>query len=252
MHAVRKLIQFCGRLLRIILSNPRRLSHVLGSAASAAEEVCCPARDLLRLPSVEVEALLPASGGDLRVVLALVPKTNASVSVIESVALVLLLKRVHARNLFEFGTYKGVSISQLAVNMPEGSLICTLDLPEDDPRAALGITDPEDVVIALEKGKGNLVPDDLKARITFLRQDSATFDEKPYAGRMDLVFVDGAHNADYVRNDSVKAWEMARVGGIVVWHDCRVADPAVVRYLIECPFQPVRILGTSLAFATKR
>jgi predicted O-methyltransferase YrrM len=96
-----------------------------------------------------------------------------------------------------------------------------------------------------------LVPDDLRKRIEFLRQDSATFDEAPYVGQMDFVFVDGAHNAAYVRNDSEKGWRMLRPGGIMAWHDCRPADPAVVAYLLECPFRPARIFGTTLAFAAK-
>ena len=49
--------------------------------------------------------------------------------------------------------------------------------------------------------------------------DSAKFDPTPYESKMDLVFVDGAHSADYVRNDSEKGWRMLRPGGVLVWHD---------------------------------
>jgi predicted O-methyltransferase YrrM len=251
MSSVAKLTRFAGRMVRLLLTNPCRLSHVLGQAASAAEEVSNPALDLLRLPSVSLEDLLPESETDGRGILGLMPKTGASVSVIEYVALILLLKRCGARNVFEFGTYKGVSITQLALNVPEGGRILTLDLPEDDPRSAFAITDPQDIVIAREKGKGAMVPKDVRGRIQFLKQDSATFDVEPYEGQMDFVFVDGAHNADYVRNDSEKAWRLLRPGGIVAWHDCRVADPDVVRYLLDSSFHPVRILPTTLAFATK-
>lgn len=251
MSRIRKLGRFTRLMVKTAVGNPKRLSHIFGIALVAAEEVVDKASDLERLPKLTVEELLPASGTDLRATLALIPHVSASVSVLEYISLILLLKKVGARNIFEFGTYKGVSITQLALNMPENSRIYTLDLPEEDPTSALAITDPHDRVIANEKGKGALVPADVRHRIQFLKQDSALFDEKPFAGQMDLVFVDGAHNADYVRNDSEKAWRMARSGGIVAWHDCRPADPEVVRYLLECPFKPVRILGTSLAFAIK-
>ena len=68
---------------------------------------------------------------------------------------------------------------------------------------------------------------------------------------MDFVFVDGAHNYDYVKNDSEKGWRMLRRGGIIAWHDCRHQDPDVIRFLLQCSFEPVRIAGTTVAFATK-
>jgi predicted O-methyltransferase YrrM len=107
------------------------------------------------------------------------------------------------------------------------------------------------VEIAAQSGKGGLVPAELKSRITFLRQDSAAFDALPYAGQMDFVFVDGAHNYDYVKNDSEKGWSILRSGGIIAWHDFRPQDPGVVRYLLNCPFKPSRIVGTTVAFAVK-
>jgi predicted O-methyltransferase YrrM len=251
MNSLRKLARLCGHMVRISFTNPRRISHVLGVALAASDEVADTSVDLLRFPQVTLEDLLPAAGSDTRAILGLLPNTNGSISVMEFVGLILLLKKANAKSVFEFGTYKGVSITQLALNMPENSRIYTLDLPEDDPRSSMPITDPEDIALAREKGKGALVPRDVAPRIQFLKQDSATFDETPFAGQMDLIFVDGAHNADYVRNDSEKAWRMARSGGIVAWHDCRVADPAVVRFLLGCPFRPSRIAGTSLAFAVK-
>ena len=161
------------------------------------------------------------------------------------------MKRARARSVFEFGTYKGVSITQLALNLPADSRIFTLDLPDEPATTRFAIADQEDAVIAVEKGKGALIPSELRPRIQFLQQDSAAFDESPYAGQMDFVFVDGAHNYDYVRNDSEKGWRMLRSGGIIAWHDCRAQDPAVVRYLLESSFQPALISGTTLAFAIK-
>jgi predicted O-methyltransferase YrrM len=183
--------------------------------------------------------------------LALFPRAHASVSVVEFICLVLLLKRARAERIFEFGTYKGISITQLALNVPEGGEICTLDLPDESINTRLAIADPDEVAITVEKGKGSLVPSELKSRITFLKQDSAVFDESPYAGRMDFVFVDGAHHYDYVKNDSEKGWRMLKSGGIIAWHDFRPLDPGVVKYLLESTYKPLWVSGTSLAFARK-
>jgi len=251
MNFIEKTVRLGWQVLKIALLNPARLSHVFGTALAASEEVADRDTDLLRFPCATVEDLVPENGDPIRAVLALFPKTNASISMVEFICLILLLKKAKATRVFEFGTYKGVSITQIALNLPPDSRILTLDLPEDQSQSLFSISDPEDAVIAFEKGKGALVPADLRPRIEFLKQDSAQFDESPLVGEIDFVFVDGAHNAEYVRNDSEKGWRMLRAGGIIAWHDCRVADPAVVRYLLQSSFKPVRVLGTSLAFATK-
>jgi predicted O-methyltransferase YrrM len=251
MNPVYKALRLGVRLVKIGLSNPRRLSHVLGTALVASEDVADRSLDLLRFPQVSVEDLLPESGMEHRIVLALVPKTNASVSVLEFCTLVLLLKRAGARNVFEFGTYKGVSITQLALNAASGGQIYTLDLPDEEKQTLYPISIAKDVAIARESAKKLVVPADVLPRIQFLKQDSARFDETPYAGTIDFVFVDGAHNLDYVRNDSEKGWRMLRAGGIIAWHDCCPQDADVVRYLLNSPFEPVRVLGTTLAFAQK-
>ena len=251
MNSVGKAAQLFGRLLKLAVTNPARLSHVLGTALNASEEVLHRERDLLRFPGMAIDDLLPSDGPPLKIELALFPKTHASISPLEFTCLVLLLKKARARSIFEFGTYQGVSVTQLALNLPPDSRIYTLDLPDQPAPTRFAIADPEDAVIAAESGKGALVPRELRPRIRFLQQDSAAFDESPYAGQMDFVFVDGAHNHDYVRNDSEKGWRLLRSGGIIAWHDCRPQDPAVVRYLLASSYHPMRINGTTLAYAVK-
>ena len=251
MNSLRKVVRLCSRLLTIAARNPKRLSHVLGTALSATNDVFDPECDLLRLPQTDVNQLLPESGAPLRIHLAMFPKTYASVSVLEFTCLVLLMKRAQAARIFEFGTYKGVSITQLVLNLPVESTVYTLDLPETTAGTQYTIADPTEEALTVEKGKGSLVPADLKQRIQFLQQDSAAFDESPHAGKIDFVFVDGAHGYQYVKNDSEKGWRMLRSGGIIAWHDCTPHDPDVGRYLLDSTHKPVRILGTSLAFATK-
>jgi predicted O-methyltransferase YrrM len=250
MSSLGKGARLLARLAKISVANPRRLSHVLGTALAASDEVANPACDLLKLPLVEVNDLLPPSGEIWDIRMSMFPKTHASISQLEFVALILLLKRARSKTIFEFGTFKGVSITQLALNLADDSEVYTLDLPDEQLNTKFA-TDPEDAAIAIESGKGSLVPAELRSRIRFLYHDSATFDDTPFSGRMDFVFVDGAHNFDYVKNDSEKAWRMLRGGGIVAWHDCRPEDPGVVRYLLQSSFKPSRISGTTLAFATK-
>jgi len=251
MNSGLKVLRLATRTLKLAITRPARLSHVFGTALAASDEVICRSTDLLRFRSVAVEDLLPDAGEVPIVKLALFPKTHASLSTLEAVCLILLIKKAKAASIFEFGTYKGVSITQCALNLPEDSRIYTLDLPEQASGVRFAIPDPDERQIALEPKKGSAVPAALRPRIQFLKQDSARFDAQSFAGRMDFVFVDGAHSADYVRNDSEKGWQMLRPGGIIAWHDCRPADPDVVAYLLQSPFNPIRIGGTSLAFAIK-
>jgi len=250
MNSLQKTGRLIFRLLKITATNPRRLSHVLGTALSASDEVVDKSCDLLQLPQADVNDLLPATSERWEIKMMMFPKTHASISLLEFTALILLLKRTNSKKIFEFGTFKGISISQFALNLPSNSEIYTLDLPDEQVQTKFS-TDPEDAAIAVEQGKGSLVPPELRPRIRFLKSDSARFDESPFAGEMDFVFVDGAHNYDYVKNDSEKGWRMLRHGGIMAWHDCRPLDPGVVRYLLQSSWQPRRIIGTSLAFATK-
>lgn len=56
-------------------------------------------------------------------------------------------------------------------------------------------------------------------RITQLYGDSAIFDFSPYAGSIDLIFVDGAHSFEYVMKDTASACRMLTDRGVILWHD---------------------------------
>ena len=251
MDTLKKIVLLAQRLVRIGVGNPRRLSHVMGTALAASADVVDRSTDLLRFPRRTVTDLLPEGADSCRLTLAVMSQNQASISVLEFVCLLLLMKKARAQCVFEFGTYKGVSISQMALNLPEGARIYTLDLPEGQVTTDLPISIAKDVSIAFEHGKGSLVPADLRPRITFLQQDSARFDPGPYEGQVDFVFVDGTHNSEYVKNDSEKGWRMLRKGGIIAWHDCAPNDPDVIRYLLQADYGAALIEGTSLAYAVK-
>lgn len=243
-----KLAQFTTRMTKIVTHNPRDVQHVLGMANYAAGLIEKPEADVRFAPLVDVLDINPHSG---RWIMQTFPGVGASVSPMECMALAALMHRSHAKRVFEFGTYKGVSTTQLALNVGDDGMVFSLDLPEDHPAYSLPIPKASEREIAGETGKGILVPADLKGRVTFLRHDSATFDESIYCGTMDFVFVDGAHSYEYVRNDSVKGWNMLREGGIIAWHDFVPSHPDVVRFVRESGWNPRHVTDTTLAFAVK-
>ncbi|MFQ5953902.1 MAG: O-methyltransferase [Kiloniellales bacterium] len=136
--------------------------------------------------------------------------------------LAVLAKR--ARRLFEFGTCTGRTTYMWAANAPPDAVVTTLTLApgqvsqyaagtDDDPAAAR--------VAAEESGFSDFLYSGTPeaSKIEQLYGDSKAFDETPYVGRCDLVFVDGSHAYSYVKSDSEKALRMVRPGGLVLWHD---------------------------------
>lgn len=146
------------------------------------------------------------------------------ISDIETWFLCNLAKR--ASRIFEFGTCTGKTTYLLAKNTSQDAKISTLTLhPEQVQRSknACGDTKKGAQNIAKESHFSSFyysgTPEEKK--ITQYFQDSKEFDETPYIGSCDLIFIDGAHTYSYVMNDSAKAFKMIRPGGIILWHDYR-------------------------------
>lgn len=245
---MKKTFKFLNRLAKIALNKPADLKLIFGTANSVAEAIELPCADIRFFPSLDYVAITDCSS---KFIMQTFPGIGASISMLEGAALAALIQKVGAKRIFEFGTYKGVSTTQLALNLPDDGMIYTLDLPEDHPAYMLSISKAEERQIAAETGKGTLIPQELRDKVTFLRSDSATFDTTPYLNSMDLVFVDGAHSYEYVKNDTEKGWEMLRPGGIIAWHDCNPSHPEVVSYLKSHNPIPTLVRGTALAFVKK-
>jgi predicted O-methyltransferase YrrM len=243
-----KILSFLRSLGWITLRNPRDLSHVFGVANSVAKDIENPIADTRSFPHMDLAEI---AGGSIRLSFQTFPRIGASISLVEAAALTALIHKINAKRIFEFGTYKGVSTTQLALNLPQDGMVFTLDLPEDHPAYSLAIPKVAEQQIAAEKGKGVLIPRDLGGKVTFLRADSAKFDTTPHRESMDLIFVDGAHSYEYVKNDTMKGLEMLRPGGIIAWHDCTPSHPDVVRYLRSLTPLPTVVCGTAIAFLVK-
>lgn len=127
-----------------------------------------------------------------------------------------LARALDARELFEIGTYNGLTTWCLAENLP-GASVHTLDLPpEESPSLELERGDHSNRRGFAQRLYQATPP---QARVVEHFGDSATFDFTPWRGRCDLVYVDGAHSEPYVRSDTANALEMLSDRGAVVWDD---------------------------------
>jgi predicted O-methyltransferase YrrM len=115
--------------------------------------------------------------------------------------------------IFEIGTFDGGTTLMLARMVPHAR-VYTLDLPPDHQD---GINE---VALARVDGAGSRFRDAPEGdRIAQLFGDSREFDFTPYYGKMDMVVVDGGHEADCVTADTENALNMVSPGGVVVWDD---------------------------------
>ena len=246
-----KMARLLGRMCKLSFVNPRGLREVCGHALAQTEGVMDPEIDVLPLPKVYAVDLHDGGVNPWGVNVRIFPAVTFSVTLLEAMSLGVLMRRCNARRVFEFGTHRGVSTSQLAANVPADGEVFTLDLPRADTQTYFKVDCPAEKEVANFPVKGDLIPKELREKVRFLEQDSARFDPKPYAESMDFIFVDAAHTMDYVVNDSEKAWAMLRPGGILAWHDCRAQSPDVIKYRRRCAYKPSLIADTTIAFAEK-
>jgi predicted O-methyltransferase YrrM len=166
-----------------------------------------------------------------------------------------ICQTLEAQTFFEIGTNRGRTAWTVARNNP-GVHVYTLDLadPGSMSEAQLALTDSDRdfFVQTNDRGEAYLGTGE-ESRITTLVGDSATFDFSPYAGNMDVIFIDGSHSYEYVRNDTERALAMVTDGGVIAWDDYP-AIPGVYRYLneiapeLEHPLY--HIVGTRLVIYT--
>lgn len=158
-----------------------------------------------------------------------------------------------SRRLFEFGTCTGKTAYLWARNQPADGSVTTLTLPPDQVgRYQHGAGDTQ-VSADYARQESQFTRfrysgTPVEARIVQLYGDSKEFDESPYRGSFDVVFVDGSHAYSYVQNDTAKALGMVRPGGLVLWHDYSPECAGVFRALNELAHRLplVHLEGTTL------
>jgi hypothetical protein len=161
---------------------------------------------------------------------------------------------VGARTFFEIGTNRGRTAWTVARNNPELA-VHTLDLPSREALAdvQLDLNESDRAFFSRDWDRGSAYAGTPEAeRIETLLGDSATFDYSPYEGKMDVVFIDGAHTYSYVRSDTEQAERMITPEGTIVWDDYP-SIPGVYRFLTELsersPRRLYHVLGTRLVIA---
>jgi fibrillarin-like rRNA methylase len=80
--------------------------------------------------------------------------------------------------------------------------------------------------------------------------DSATYDYSTLGSKVDLIFIDAAHDYENKKVDSENAFSLIEKGGVILWHNYNdVTCPDVTKYLadISGDYKIFHLRNTSLA-----
>tara|TARA_Y100000590_G_scaffold347793_1_gene398545 strand:+ start:1787 stop:2572 length:786 start_codon:yes stop_codon:yes gene_type:complete len=144
-----------------------------------------------------------------------------------------------SKNIFEFGTCSGKTTSLMALNSPEDANIVTLTLnPDQAKNLNLDGKDNKvsirNIINESKYDKFIFSGKDFEKKIKVIFMDSREFNVEKYLNKFDLIFIDGGHTYSLIENDSIKAFQMLKSGGIILWHDYvpgKTSDKDVVKYL---------------------
>lgn len=156
------------------------------------------------LPVVDIADLL--KGVDEKISLS--SFLEGSSSPMDMVLLKGLAKRFPSGEYFEIGTWRGESV----VNVADTGMRCTtLNLSAEQMRERK----ISEKIISQHwfYSKPN-------HSINHVYGDSLAFDFKSLGKKFDLIFIDGDHNFEFVKNDTAKMFELLKdERSVIVWHD---------------------------------
>ncbi len=123
-----------------------------------------------------------------------------------------LVRQMNARSVIEIGRYKGGSTLAIAAAMQPDGQFWSIDLGEKEDRLFKNALLPR----PFDQQISNLF-DRLGLKATLIVGDSRTIDIE--TGEVDLVFIDGDHSYEGVKNDFERFGRRVRIGGAVLFDD---------------------------------
>lgn len=159
-------------------------------------------------------------------------------SLLDTAILLSLARLIQPRNFFEFGTFLGVQTLNMAANIESAARIYTLDL--DERSSGTVQQQAEDAVLTVKhlanENRLAFLGTPYEAKIERLFGNSNRFDFTSYHRQMDLIYIDGGHDAETLENDTNNSFAMLSADrpACVAWHDYgNRAYPQVQTYLDE-------------------
>jgi Predicted O-methyltransferase len=200
------------RGLLAIARNPWLLNRVL-SADDIWKNYLEKKYKKFSLPVVEIDELIPNFCESVSLVFLSGGSLPTDIALLQA-----LSKKFQACKYFEIGTWRGESV----MNVADYAEVCyTLNLSKEELLKAGQNETYADQQGFLSKNKKNIL---------HLEGNSLSFDFSKLDQKFDLVFIDGDHRYEYVKNDTEKIFKyLLHENSIVVWHDYGY-DPENIRF----------------------
>ncbi|MBL8015383.1 MAG: class I SAM-dependent methyltransferase [Candidatus Doudnabacteria bacterium] len=130
----------------------------------------------------------------------------------ESIATV--MQNAQAKVALEIGTANGMGTVLMAANAPK-TKIYTINI---EPEEALTGAGGKLITVAMQKEEIGI--EFRKRKLTNVEQiyaNTATWE--PNIGMIDVAFIDGSHDSEFVYNDTKKVLSAMEPGDFILWHD---------------------------------
>jgi len=186
-----------------------------------------------------------SSGVDPLYTCQLPPVGMGSITLVDQIAIICLLKIFKPQNILEIGTFKGYTTHLLLQNSSENAAVTSIDLPieatgglecfTDDAKARADgdYNDNYLRLIQAKQGRPHLVglPDRLVKKLRLIEEDSTNINFSKTLSELDFAFIDGGHHIDIVKTDTLNVLSVMR-SGVIIWHDYgSLIHNDVTRYL---------------------
>jgi hypothetical protein len=129
----------------------------------------------------------------------------------------LVMRNTNPKVALEIGTAEGHSTALMAENAPHSKIYTVNISPEEIESGKGGVL----TTGAFEQEKiGSYYRSKNFQNIFQIFANTATWD--PDIGTIDVAFIDGCHDADFVYNDTKKIVKNMKSGSFILWHDFNI------------------------------
>jgi hypothetical protein len=184
-----------------------------------------------KLPRIQPQDILEGYA-DLKITIPFVSTHWETATLFDHAFIGSLAQALQPRKCVEIGTSLGLVTATIAANSPPDAEVHTIDQHGDERIGSFFRRRPE------------------RTKITQHVSLSTQFNFEPFAGSVDLMFIDGSHEFEDVVRDSENAFKALSQRGVVIWHDVTPYFPGVMKALESLPSagQIYRVQGTSCGF----
>lgn len=201
MNKLKKLL----KAISLIISKPSLLNKVLDDEDVNRAEIIKKYGSPVILKSININDLLPQLNETIEPYSSL----DGGSTPIDITLLKGLARSKPDCMYFEIGTWRGESVANVATVAKQ---CVTLNLPDEE---MLGMGLDKNYI-----GSHRFFSKDLK-NVMHIQANSQIFDYNSLHQKFDLIFVDGDHHYESVKNDTSNVFKLLKnEDSIIVWHDC--------------------------------